>query len=247
MTDAKMIAPAEPHRGGSAAATRVRARRGSRRGRAGDAPHERAGPGRGMGERHPDLRRAAGTGLDELRVARAPRRARRHGCGRRAHRDRSAAGQRLVPRLARLHRRSVRSTATSVPGTPNSRCVFADGHVQRVVTDESWRAGDRRRARRRPLQRRDDRRPPRATIAWRHPGFDDAAWDAVHVVEFDTARLVAAHLASGSPAGRARRRARLDLALGQDARRLRAEPRRLRPRARHAARPAPRSCFGTPR
>ena len=42
--------------------------------------------------------------MDQLRVARAPRRARRDGCRRRAHRDRPASRQRLVARLARLHR-----------------------------------------------------------------------------------------------------------------------------------------------
>ena len=66
---------------------------------------------------------------------------------------------------------------------------FADGHVQRIVTDESWRAGtgdvladDLYNGETIDARLRDD--------SWRHPGFDDAAWDAVRAVEFDTSRLV---------------------------------------------------------
>jgi len=67
--------------------------------------------------------------------------------------------------------------------------VFTDGHVQRIVTDESWRAGsgevlddDLYKGETIDARLRDD--------AWQHPGFDDAEWDAVHAVEFDSSRLV---------------------------------------------------------
>ena len=66
---------------------------------------------------------------------------------------------------------------------------FADGHLQRVVTDESWRAGagevladDLYNGETIDARRRDD--------GWRHPGFDDAEWDAVHAVAFDSSQLV---------------------------------------------------------
>ncbi len=67
--------------------------------------------------------------------------------------------------------------------------LFADGHVQRVVTDASWRAAtgevladDLYNGETIDARLRDD--------AWRHPGFDDADWDAATVVDFDAARLV---------------------------------------------------------
>ncbi|HTH06482.1 MAG TPA: family 78 glycoside hydrolase catalytic domain, partial [Ilumatobacteraceae bacterium] len=67
--------------------------------------------------------------------------------------------------------------------------VFVDGHVQRIVTDESWRAGsgevladDLYKGETIDARLRDD--------AWQRPGFDDAGWDAVHAVEFDSGRLV---------------------------------------------------------
>jgi alpha-L-rhamnosidase len=66
---------------------------------------------------------------------------------------------------------------------------FADGHVQRVVTDESWRASagevladDLYNGETIDARLGDD--------AWQHPGFDDAGWDAVHAVEFDSGHLV---------------------------------------------------------
>ena len=66
---------------------------------------------------------------------------------------------------------------------------FADGHVQRVVTDESWRAGtgevladDLYNGETIDARLRDD--------AWQHPGFEDAGWDAVHAVDLDASRLV---------------------------------------------------------
>ncbi|KJL47290.1 Bacterial alpha-L-rhamnosidase [Microbacterium hydrocarbonoxydans] len=68
--------------------------------------------------------------------------------------------------------------------------VFADGFVQRVVTDGSWRAGTG--------EVRADDLYNGQTIdarfrdqAWSRPGFDDSDWDGVAVVEFDTAMLVA--------------------------------------------------------
>jgi len=66
--------------------------------------------------------------------------------------------------------------------------MFADGHVQRVVTDESWRAGtgevladDLYNGETVDARLGDD--------AWHHPGFDDSAWDAVKTVEFEADRL----------------------------------------------------------
>ena len=66
---------------------------------------------------------------------------------------------------------------------------FADGHLQRVVTDESWRAGtgevladDLYNGETIDARLRDD--------AWQHPGFDDAGWDAVHAVAFEASQLV---------------------------------------------------------
>ena len=66
---------------------------------------------------------------------------------------------------------------------------FADGHVQTVVTDETWRAGggeiradDLYNGETIDARLRDD--------AWLRPGFDDSAWDAVEAVDFDRGRLV---------------------------------------------------------
>jgi alpha-L-rhamnosidase len=61
---------------------------------------------------------------------------------------------------------------------------FADGHVQTVVSDTSWRAGT-------GAVRADDLYNGQTIDAriddtsWRHPGFDDAGWDAVREVPFD--------------------------------------------------------------
>ena len=67
--------------------------------------------------------------------------------------------------------------------------TFADGHVQRLVTDESWRAStgevladDLYNGETIDARLRDDR--------WQRPGFDDAGWDGVRAVEFEAARLV---------------------------------------------------------
>ncbi|MDR7187722.1 alpha-L-rhamnosidase [Microbacterium sp. BE35] len=66
---------------------------------------------------------------------------------------------------------------------------FADGHVQRVGTDESWRAGtgevladDLYNGETIDARLRDR--------SWQRPGFDDAQWDAVHAVDVDPGRLV---------------------------------------------------------
>ena len=68
--------------------------------------------------------------------------------------------------------------------------VFADGHVQTVVTDESWRASTGE-VLADDLYNGETIDARLADSAWRHPGFDDAGWDAVHVVDFDASRLVA--------------------------------------------------------
>lgn len=65
---------------------------------------------------------------------------------------------------------------------------FADGHVQIVGTDTTWRAGT-------GAVRADDLYNGETIDArvddtsWRHPGFDDADWDAVREVAFDRAAL----------------------------------------------------------
>jgi alpha-L-rhamnosidase len=75
-------------------------------------------------------------------------------------------------------------------GCAELEVVFADGHVQTVGTDETWRAstgevladdlynGETVDAR---------LREP----AWQLAGFDDSHWDAVSAVDFDASRLVA--------------------------------------------------------
>lgn len=67
---------------------------------------------------------------------------------------------------------------------------FADGHVQRVVSDESWRAGtgevlvdDLYNGETIDARLRDG--------TWQHPGFDDSSWDAVRAVDFDRSTAVA--------------------------------------------------------
>ena len=74
-------------------------------------------------------------------------------------------------------------------GYADLEITFDDGHVQRVVTDESWRAStggvladDLYNGETIDARFGDD---------WLHAGFDDAEWDAVHEVEFDTSLLVA--------------------------------------------------------
>ena len=213
---------------------------------AGDAAHECAGRRRGVGERHPELRRAARTGLDELRMARAPRRARRHGCRRRAHCDRLRLGNGWYRGwLGFTGQRAVYGDERA--GYAELEIVFADGHVQTVVTDESWRAASRRSARRRPLQRRDDRRaPPRRPRGSIRDSTIRAGMPCTSV-EFDPSRLVpnarrrpfagsasAPWSASGPrpPARRSSTSARTSSASSA---------------CGSAAPPAPRSCCGTPR
>ena len=67
--------------------------------------------------------------------------------------------------------------------------VFADGHVQTVGTDETWRAASGEVIAD-DLYNGETIDARLANSAWRHPGFDDAGWGAVHAVDFDTARLV---------------------------------------------------------
>ena len=67
--------------------------------------------------------------------------------------------------------------------------VFADGHVQTVVTDGTWRAASGE-VLADDLYNGETIDARLADGAWRHPGFDDADWDAVHVVDFDASHLV---------------------------------------------------------
>ncbi|WP_243075464.1 alpha-L-rhamnosidase [Microbacterium sp. SS28] len=66
---------------------------------------------------------------------------------------------------------------------------FADGHVQRVVTDEVWRAGTGE-VLADDLYNGETIDARLGDTAWRHPGFDDSAWDAVSAVDFDASALV---------------------------------------------------------
>lgn len=65
---------------------------------------------------------------------------------------------------------------------------FADGHVQTLVSDETWRAasGDVLTD---DLYNGETIDARLRADAWRHPGFDDSEWDTVHAVPFDPARL----------------------------------------------------------
>jgi len=66
---------------------------------------------------------------------------------------------------------------------------FADGHVQRLVTDESWRAGTGE-VREDDLYNGEIIDARLRDHAWLRPGYDDSDWDAVTAVAFDTAKLV---------------------------------------------------------
>lgn len=67
--------------------------------------------------------------------------------------------------------------------------TFADGHVQTVVTDETWRAGTGE-VRADDLYNGETIDARLHDQAWQLPGFDDSRWDAVHAVDFDPATLV---------------------------------------------------------
>lgn len=69
--------------------------------------------------------------------------------------------------------------------------TYADGHVQTIVTDPSWRSGPSATTRNEIYdgQTIDARQ---AVAGWSSPGFDDAAWVGVHAVEFDHGRLTPA-------------------------------------------------------
>ena len=124
--------------------------------------------------------------------------------------------------------------------------VFADGHRQLVVTDESWSAGpsetladDLYDGQTIDARRRDDRvaeagTDPCRVGGRRGPGLRRTAPDAVR-------------RPTRRPARDPTSRRDLDLAVRAHARRLRAEPRRLAAVHACAARPARRSPCGTPR
>ncbi len=67
--------------------------------------------------------------------------------------------------------------------------LFADGHVQTVVTDESWRASTGE-VLADDLYNGETIDARLGDTTWLRPGFDDTGWDAVHTVEFDASRLV---------------------------------------------------------
>ncbi|WP_249354042.1 alpha-L-rhamnosidase [Microbacterium sp. 2FI] len=66
--------------------------------------------------------------------------------------------------------------------------VFDDGHVQRIVTDDSWRCGPSATTANSLYdgQHIDARRQQ---IAWNRVGFDDSAWVGTHLVDVDLAKL----------------------------------------------------------
>ncbi|WP_166980818.1 alpha-L-rhamnosidase [Paramicrobacterium fandaimingii] len=65
---------------------------------------------------------------------------------------------------------------------------FADGHVQRVVTDTSWRAGTGEVCSD-DLYNGETIDARLHDAAWQHPGFEDSGWGAVRDVEFEANRL----------------------------------------------------------
>ncbi|MGV2982790.1 family 78 glycoside hydrolase catalytic domain [Microbacterium sp. AGC85] len=71
---------------------------------------------------------------------------------------------------------------------------FADGHLQTVATDETWRAGtgdvltdDLYNGQTIDAGLAD---PGMAGLGWHRAGFDDSGWTATRIVEFDQGRLV---------------------------------------------------------
>lgn len=66
--------------------------------------------------------------------------------------------------------------------------TFADGHVQTVVTDETWRAGPSATTAN-DLYDGQTIDARRATPGWSSPGFDTSGWARVHALEFDAGRL----------------------------------------------------------
>ncbi|WP_251452642.1 family 78 glycoside hydrolase catalytic domain [Microbacterium sp. Marseille-Q6648] len=66
---------------------------------------------------------------------------------------------------------------------------FADGHVQTVGTDGSWRASTGE-VLADDLYNGETIDARLGDSGWQHPGFDDSGWDAVATVEVDPQRLV---------------------------------------------------------
>ena len=66
---------------------------------------------------------------------------------------------------------------------------FADGHVQIVVTDESWTAGPSAVVVQRPLRRPDHRRPTLLGCLVAAGISPMTAWTGVHPIDFDFSRL----------------------------------------------------------
>ena len=80
------------------------------------------------------------------------------------------------------------STASELAALAQLEIEFSDGHVQTVVTDESWTAGPS------AVMSNDlydgqtiDAR--RYSAAWLQPGFSDEDWTGVHPAELDFATL----------------------------------------------------------
>ena len=100
---------------------------------------------------------------------------------------------------------------------------FTDGHVQTVVTDESWTAGpsavvanDLYDGQTIDARKRSD--------AWLHPGFSGPELDGRTSRRAGPGDADPLHRTAGAPPGGARSGAHLDLTVGQDAGRLRSEP-----------------------
>ena len=137
---------------------------------------------------------------------------------------------------------AARSTATELGVIAQLEIAFADGHRQLVATDESWTAGPSRRDRRRPVRRRRPSTPGSLGELVAARRFAGDGWAGVRA-------LGLRHQPPGARTSDRRWTRQeelrpvqdLDLAVGPDAGRLRAEPGRLA--AVHAcrARRVPRS------
>nr|WP_089775905.1 glycoside hydrolase family 78 protein [Ruania alba] len=68
--------------------------------------------------------------------------------------------------------------------------TYADGHVQTVVTGETWRSGPSSTVAN-DLYDGQTIDARRSTPGWNAPGFDDEAWAGIHALDFDRGRLTA--------------------------------------------------------
>ena len=100
---------------------------------------------------------------------------------------------------------------------------FSDGHVQTIVTDESWTAGPSAVVSN-DLYDGQTIDARRHSDDWLRPGFSDEAWTGVHPAELDFSTLTPYIGPPGPPSGGAATDQDLDLPGRQDPGRFRAEP-----------------------